>query len=153
MTNMRNPNVGQKVGVGTTLGPASYSNAARPTIVVNGLRVIDSVNDVVVFCNDSGYECSVVSVSGNVVTFKVRTPLGAHLHNLKFKDADVAPDAAGTRVNVGTDKIGANAGTDITVTSTDGTRGVQNSTAAQATEVANVTALNTLTFTAQAYGK
>jgi len=66
---------------------------------------------------------------------------GAHLHNLKFKDADQV-DGAGTRVNITTDKIGANTGADITVTSTEGTRGVQNAAAVKFAEVTNATDLS-----------
>jgi len=64
--------------------------------------------------------------------------VAAHLHNLLFKNADVA-DAANNRVNVDTDKIGANTGADITVASTQGTRGVQNAGAIAAGALAEVT--------------
>ena len=62
--------------------------------------------------------------------------IAAHAHSLKFKDADVV-DGAGTRVNIGTNLIGANTGADITVAPTEGTRGVQQLAAAALAEYTN----------------
>jgi hypothetical protein len=117
---------------------------SNPTLDSNG-RFTETFNEFeklvnAVVSGSDGYVPHIYSLSGNIVTVEVRrtaalTHTGtavadhpAHLHNLKFKDADVT-DGANTRVNVGSDKIGANTGADITVTSTDGVRGVQNAAA------------------------
>ena len=95
------------------------------------------------------------------------TPAGtitvnAHAHDLLLKDAAVM-DSAGSRVNAGTDLLGANTGGDITVAGAGANGGVQNTTAtatfagtavaaAGLSEVANGTNLSALTVRVVAYG-
>jgi hypothetical protein len=151
MVNFRNPNIVPKVRQGTAAGPNPYASGARPTITIDGLRLIDSINDVQVFCNDSGYNCSVVSVSGNIVTFKVRTPGNQHAHDLITQGVGGAVGAAiGLSAALNSlEDVGAAA---LHTVPGAGATGVQNAVAAQAAEVADGTNLAALTFTARALG-
>jgi hypothetical protein len=91
------------------------------------------------------------------------TPAGtvsAHSHPLSLKNAAVA-DGATTRVNAGTNLLGANTGSDVTVAGGGANGGVQNATptfagsaVAQAalSEVAGATDLSALTVTALVLG-
>lgn len=62
----------------TTAGPASYSSAARPTVTFARIRNIRSLQDVVIWA--PGYDIDIVSISGNVATYRVRFPTMAHTH-------------------------------------------------------------------------
>lgn len=61
-------------------------------------------------------------------------PTATHAHDLTLKNAAVA-DAAGTRVNAGTNLLGANTGGDLTVAGAGANGGVQNKTAVAGTEL------------------
>lgn len=82
MVKFRNMNEMPRM-VGTSqAGPASYDNTSRPTITFSDVRTIDSISDVQI-TNDGGYVAEPVSVSGNIVTFLVRTGQNAetaHTH-------------------------------------------------------------------------
>lgn len=67
--------------------------------------------------------------------------MGAHVHDLLFKNAAVA-DGATTRVNVGTNLLGANTGGDLTVAGGGANGGVQLSTQAGLAEVSNAVDLS-----------
>lgn len=77
----------------------------------------------------------------------------AHSHALLLKNAAVA-DGATTRVNGGTNLLGANTGSDITVAGGGANGGVQAATAANAafTEVANAVNLSTIRVRLQFVG-
>lgn len=66
--------------------------------------------------------------------------VAAHTHTLHFNNADVA-DGAGTRVNIGTNLMGANTGADVSVAGvadTSGAGGIVNSGAVSAAALAEV---------------
>jgi len=62
--------------------------------------------------------------------------MAAHTHNLLLKNAAVA-DSAGARVNAGANLLGANTGSDITVTGAGANGGVVNSVQSALGEVAS----------------
>lgn len=59
------------------VGPVSYDSAARPTITFNRLKTIESIEAVVITA--LGYIVDVVSISGNIATYRVQWP-AAHTH-------------------------------------------------------------------------
>lgn len=103
-----------------------------------------------------GYIFEYVASTGKV---KAYTPGGitAHTHDLFFNNAEVA-DGATTRVNIGSNLLGANTGADVTVTGVADTTGhggiVQAGAVAAAvgSEVANSTNLSGVTFNWRAIG-
>lgn len=76
---------------------------------------------------------------------------GAHTHPLNLKNAAVA-DGATTRVNAGTNLLGANTGSDIVVAGGGANGGVQASTAANLGEVATGFALAATSLRAEIIG-
>lgn len=92
------------------------------------------------------------------------TPAGtiaAHSHTLNFKNAAVA-DGATTRVNAGTNLLGANTGSDIAVAGAGANGGIANTTtvftgtavsAGPAVEVPNATDLSALRFLVRIVGR
>lgn len=76
---------------------------------------------------------------------RIYKPQGAHSHPLLLKEGAVA-DGATTRVNAGTDLLGANAGSDITVAGGGANGGVQASTASAGDELGNVAVAATVLY-------
>jgi len=114
-----------KVSYATLAGVANYQQAAQLFMTFPDVRTIESLAAVkiVALCPAaSGYICEPISISGNIVRFRVRQPSGtfggsalaAHTHALHLNDADVL-DGAGSRVNAGANLLGANTGADIAV--------------------------------------
>ena len=94
---------------------------------------------------------SQISVSGTVgaLTF-TGSALGNHTHNLLLKNAAVS-DGATTRVNAGSNLLGANTGSDITVTGAGANGGVVNASAGTPAGTINTPAFtNTSTVVAAA---
>lgn len=102
---------------------SSLSAQGFPTIVATFNFIDQSSADGFVYKYDS-------------VNQKLRIyQMAAHAHPLVLKNAAVA-DGATTRVNAGTNLLGANTGSDITVAGAGANGGVQNSTAGALAEVA-----------------
>lgn len=76
---------------------------------------------------------------------------GAHTHDLLLKNAAVA-DGATTRVNAGTNLLGAGTGSDITVAGAGANGGVKNSTAAAFGEIGTGVAVAATTLKAEIIG-
>lgn len=89
------------------------------------VRAIDIFDDGI-----SAYEWSYDVTNKKLVAKQV--PGIAHAHSLVLKNAAVA-DGATTRVNAGSNLLGANTGSDITVAGAGANGGVQNATPAAAT--------------------
>lgn len=77
----------------------------------------------------SGYEWSYDATNEKLVA--MQAPAQTHSHTLNFKNAAVA-DGATTRVNAGTNLLGANTGTDIAVAGAGASGGVASATLAAA---------------------
>jgi len=90
--------------------------------------------------------------NGKLLAFQ--SNLAAHSHPLTLKNAAVA-DGATTRVNAGTNLLGANTGSDITVAGGGANGGVQNSTAANQNlvQVANATDLSAVSCRLMGFGR
>lgn len=76
---------------------------------------------------------------------------GAHAHSLVLKNAAVA-DGVTTRVNAGTNLLGANTGADITVAGAGANGGVQNTADIPLTEASTAYVLPTHTLLVQVIG-
>lgn len=90
--------------------------------------------------------------NGKLMAFQ--SNLAAHSHPLLLKNAAVA-DGATTRVNAGTNLLGANTGSDITVAGNGANGGVQNSTASSQNrvQVANGVDLSAVSCRLKGYGR
>ena len=71
MRNMRLLKDKTRKAMASGLGPASYNNAARPTLTFNDLRNIDNVGDVKIQCSSAVYIAKPMSISNNVLTYLV----------------------------------------------------------------------------------
>lgn len=83
-----------------------------------------------------GYSLDYVYASGNVIAY------GTHTHALHFDNADVA-DGATTRINAGTNLLGANTGSDLAVAGVANTTGDGGIVDGGPTQVRNATNLST----------
>jgi hypothetical protein len=90
----------------------------------------------------------------NTALMAFRANLPAHSHPLTLKNAAVA-DGATTRVNAGTNLLGANTGGDLTIAGAGANGGVQNSTAVQVplVEVSNAVDLSAVTARFLIFGR
>lgn len=93
--------------------PLTLGKLACP-VVIDSFVVIDN--------GASGYDISYDVVHKTMRIFQ-SAGLAAHTHNLLLKNAAVA-DGATTRVNAGANLLGANTGSDITVTGSGANGGV-----------------------------
>lgn len=113
---------------------------------IYGMEVI-GVSTVAGTAPTTGYTFQWDFKNGKLQAFTAGGAVGAHSHSLLLKDAAVA-DGATTRVNAGTNLLGANTGSDITVAGGGANGGVQAATptftAAANAEVANATNLSTV---------
>ena len=100
--------------------PLSKANLGCPN-VIESLRVYGK--------GTSGYEFSYDAANEKLVM--IQAPAQTHSHNLLLKDAAVA-DGATTRVNAGTNLLGANTGSDISVAGGGANGGVASATLAAA---------------------
>lgn len=98
-------------------------------VVVKSFMVEDAGGSGYVFQYDKANEKLMIFQSGAAA---------AHSHNLLLKDAAVA-DGATTRVNAGTNLLGANTGADISVAGGGANGGVQSGGAVAAAALAEVT--------------
>jgi hypothetical protein len=89
--------------------------------VIESLTVYDS--------GTSGYKWSYDAANEKLVA--MQAPAQTHSHDLTLKNAAVA-DSAGSRVNAGTNLLGANTGSDITVAGGGANGGVASATLAAA---------------------
>lgn len=166
MTTIRNPNQARFLRriTASGLGPASYASGSRPTLSFSGLRTIPSSGMVRLWAE--GYEIEVVSISGNVVTYKALSApahthvftgdaLGAHQHDLTTVTA-VGGGVQLKRTAVNT--LGANAAAKTNLNAVDaasagtpaGTNA--NQTKAANSEVIDGTNLGAVTVYGEAYG-
>lgn len=146
-------------------GPASYDSGTRPTMTFTNLRCINAVDDVLIAAE--GYEVEIVSVSGNVVTYKVLSnaththgftgnALATHQHNIVTVGAAgggnlLTQPAGATRIeSAGAGQTNTNAIAGKTGGTPSGTNAAQ--TKAAKVEVANGTVLNGITFYGKANG-
>jgi len=113
---------GGKTSYNSTLGPANYQAAGRPTLTFPDVRTIPDLGAVHLHCT-GGYRAEPVSIAGNTVTFRMRAPtatftasgaLAVHTHALHLDNADVA-DGMPERINAGANLLGCNTGADIAV--------------------------------------
>jgi hypothetical protein len=63
-------------------GLGAYNNAARPTLTVPNVRLIESIADVQMWA--PGYVVDAVTVANNVITFRIRSAHDAHSHAILF---------------------------------------------------------------------
>lgn len=108
-------------------------------VVLESLIVFDSVG--------SGFEAQYDSTNKKLRLFQS----GAHSHALLLKNGAVA-DGATTRVNAGTNLLGANTGSDITVAGGGANGGVQSAAAASLSEFATGGAPAATTLKAEIIG-
>jgi len=103
-----------------------------------------------------GYIFEYVASTGKIKAY-VHSGFGAHTHDLFFNNAEVA-DAATTRVNIGSNLMGATTGADVTVTGVADTTGhggvlqISSGAAGPGTEVTNSTNLTSAVFNWTAIG-
>ena len=114
-----------------------------------GLLTIYGMADIGGNATAGGYKFHWDTTNSKLMVFTTGgSTIAAHSHDLLLKDAAVA-DGATTRVNAGTNLLGANTGGDLTVAGGGANGGVQNAslsiTGGAASEVANATDLSTLT--------
>lgn len=114
----------QSIGGSATVGVPGVPVAPVITVVGNANSSIANSN----VSQNAGalllIQFSALSVSGTIgaLTF-TGSALGTHTHNLLLKNAAVA-DGATTRVNAGANLLGANTGSDITVTGSGANGGI-----------------------------
>ena len=108
-------------------------------VVVESLRVVDQGVSGYVFTYDQSAEKLVVLRTAATAT---------HTHALHFNNADVA-DGATTRVNVGTNLMGAGTGADIAVAGVADTTGAGGIVAAAAFAAATLAQASTVAIDAQ----
>lgn len=153
------PTVGQSfvaIASGTIGGSAHVGLPGVPSSYL--LTIIGDPNQSLNNANIAQYsgahlivQFSQVSVSGTIgaLTF-TGSALGNHTHNLLLKNAAVS-DGATTRVNAGSNLLGANTGSDITVTGAGANGGVVNASAGTPAGTINTPAFtNTSTVVAAA---
>lgn len=121
---------------------------------IYGLEAI-GVSTVAGTAPTTGYTFQWDFKNGKLQVFSSGGSVGAHSHSLLLKNAAVV-DGATTRVNAGTNLLGANTGSDITVAGGGANGGVQAATptftpAANA-EVANGTDLSTIVIRVRVAG-
>lgn len=90
-------------------------------------NVIESM--AVVAQASSGYQFSYIDSSGNLLV--MQAPAQTHSHTLTLKNAAVS-DGATTRVNAGSNLLGANTGGDLTIAGNGANGGIANATLAAA---------------------
>ncbi len=64
--------MGFKVASDSALGPTSYATATKPTITVEGVSAINSLDDVLGVWLTGGFTAVATAVSGNAVTIEIR---------------------------------------------------------------------------------
>lgn len=119
----------QAIGGTGTVGTAGVTNIGAISVVGDPNQTIASSN-----IATSGGAFLVVQFSALTASGTISAPtftgsaLGNHTHDLLLKNAAVA-DGATTRVNAGTNLLGANTGSDITVAGAGANGGVANASA------------------------
>lgn len=135
----------QSIGGSATVGTAGVSN-------IGAISVVGDPNQTIASSNVASYggaylvlQFSALTASGtiNTPTF-TGDALASHTHALNLKNAAVA-DGATTRVNAGTNLLGANTGSDITVAGAGANGGIANASAGTPSGT-----ISALTFTSTA---
>ena len=141
----------QSIGGSAMVGSPGVPIAPVVTVVGDPNQSLNNSN----IANNAGAQIlvqfSAVTVSGTVgaLTF-TGSALGNHTHNLTLKNAAVS-DGATTRVNAGTNLLGANTGSDITVAGAGANGGVANASAGTPAGTINTPAFtNTSVYVATA---
>lgn len=132
-----------------SLNVGVYVNPGGVAVTANQFRL--GAGDFELFLQPSGGYVPEYIRSTKKIIVRLR---GSHTHALHFNNADVA-DGASARVNVGTNLMGANTGTDVAVAGvqdTTGAGGVVASAAEVLGEVANAVDLSAISFRFEASG-
>jgi hypothetical protein len=114
-------------------GTSTYPSGGIPLSGLSSWGFPYTIGDVMIMdsSNGDGYIYKWDAVNNKI---RIYYPVGTHTHDLKLVNAAVS-DGSTTRVNAGTNAIGANTGSNITVAGASTSGGIQNNTAAVATEV------------------
>lgn len=142
----------QAIGGTGTVGVAGVPNISTVSVVGDPNQTIANPSTLTQYGGAYlALQFASPSVSGtiNTPTF-TGSALGNHTHTLNLKDAAVA-DGATTRVNAGTNLLGANTGSDITVAGAGANGGIANASAGTpAGTISALTFTNTTAFAATA---
>lgn len=114
----------QAIGGNGTVGTAGVTNIGSIAVVGDPNQTISSSNIATFGGAYLVVQFAALTASGTITaaTF-TGSALGTHTHDLLLKNAAVA-DGATTRVNAGTNLLGANTGSDITVTGSGANGGI-----------------------------
>ncbi len=112
---------------------STYPSGGIPLSGLSGAGFPNVVGDVMIMdaVNGDGMLYKWDSVNNKL---RIYYPAGTHTHNLSLVNAAVA-DGSTTRVNAGTNLLGANTGSNITVTGGGANGGIVNNSPAAGTEV------------------
>lgn len=137
--------VGNKRATSGTINLGIYAtNGVAVSAAQVGLGVIDRLD----IQPTGGYVFEYIPSTGKVKAYR----RDAHTHDLSLKNAAVA-DGATTRVNAGTNLLGANTGGDLTIAGAGANGGVANSTQAPLAEVSNAVDISSIVAQFRATGR